>query len=159
MSTHSPACSCPVLERNINSHLDSGCSEHKSSTGDQVHAKEEPKGKLAPIFSQSQSSNLKSTSIPTISPEINSEAGPSKKKRKVDGSSSATSQPSNQKHTNRRVFGDSAAKLGAPLAERLRPQCLDDFVGQKHLIGPHSLLRNLLKSGNLGSIIFWGPPG
>ncbi|KAI9569582.1 DNA polymerase III, clamp loader complex, gamma/delta/delta subunit [Boletus coccyginus] len=46
-----------------------------------------------------------------------------------------------------------------PLAERLRPQSLDEFVGQKHLTGPCSLLRSLLGSGNLGGIIFWGPPG
>ncbi len=46
-----------------------------------------------------------------------------------------------------------------PLAERLRPKKLDDFVGQKHLIGEGAVLRKLIDSGNLQSIIFWGPPG
>lgn len=152
---HSPACSCSVLERDINHHLDSGCSEHKLGTGSQLPAKEESKGKLAPIFSQAQGSNPKPPRISATSPEVRCE-GPSKKKRKIDASSSVATQPlsGSQKHTNRRVFDASA-----PLAERLRPRSLDEFVGQTHLTGPHSLLRNLLGSGNLGGIIFWGPPG
>ena len=156
--THSPACSCSVLERDINNHLDSGCSEYKltrsAASGSQLQAKDESKGKLAPIFSQGQGSNSAA-----ISSEINSE-GPSKKKRKVDTSSLAVTQPafSGQKYANKRTF-DPTTKTSAPLAERLRPQRLDEFVGQEHLTGPNSLLRNLLGSGNLGSIIFWGPPG
>ena len=47
----------------------------------------------------------------------------------------------------------------APLAERLRPQSLDEFVGQSHLTGPDSLLMGLLGNGSTGSMIFWGPPG
>lgn len=46
-----------------------------------------------------------------------------------------------------------------PLADRLRPQSLDDVVGQQHLLGPDGLLHRLLKAGSLSSIIFWGPPG
>lgn len=46
-----------------------------------------------------------------------------------------------------------------PLAERLRPQSLDDIVGQQHLVGPDGVFRKLIESGNLPSIIFWGPPG
>ena len=63
-----------------------------------------------------------------------------------------------EKHGNKRVF-DATAKSTMPLAERLRPQSLDEFVGQKHLTGPHSLLRKLFESGSPGGIIFWGPPG
>ena len=48
---------------------------------------------------------------------------------------------------------------GAPLAARLRPRDLDDYVGQEHLIGPNKLLRRLIESGQLPSIILWGPPG
>ncbi|KAI0645901.1 P-loop containing nucleoside triphosphate hydrolase protein [Trametes meyenii] len=47
----------------------------------------------------------------------------------------------------------------APLAERLRPQSLEEFVGQLHLTGPGSLLMSQLDQGATGSIIFWGPPG
>lgn len=46
-----------------------------------------------------------------------------------------------------------------PLAERMRPRNLDQYVGQKHLVGEGSVLRNMLRSGNLSSFILWGPPG
>ncbi|HLV24510.1 MAG TPA: replication-associated recombination protein A [Moheibacter sp.] len=46
-----------------------------------------------------------------------------------------------------------------PLAERLRPKTLDDFINQKHLIGENSPIRIMLKSGHIASMIFWGPPG
>ena len=47
----------------------------------------------------------------------------------------------------------------APLAERLRPQTLDDYIGQEHLVGPGSILRRMIDSGNVSSFILWGPPG
>jgi putative ATPase len=47
----------------------------------------------------------------------------------------------------------------APLPERLRPKTFDEFVGQQHLIGPGKVLRRLIESGNVPSMIFWGPPG
>ena len=46
-----------------------------------------------------------------------------------------------------------------PLPERMRPQSLDDYVGQRHLIGEGCVLRNMLSTGNLSSFILWGPPG
>lgn len=47
----------------------------------------------------------------------------------------------------------------APLAERLRPRSLDDYMGQKHLIGEGAVLRKAIESGNIPSMILWGPPG
>src|SRR5450631_2322561 len=47
----------------------------------------------------------------------------------------------------------------APLAERLRPESLDQLVGQKHLTGPGSILRTALEQGKMPSMILWGPPG
>ncbi len=47
----------------------------------------------------------------------------------------------------------------APLPERLRPKTIAEFVGQQHLIGEGKVLRKLIESGNIPSIIFWGPPG
>jgi putative ATPase len=47
----------------------------------------------------------------------------------------------------------------APLPERLRPKTFDEFVGQQHLIGEGKVLRRLIESGNVPSMIFWGPPG
>lgn len=46
-----------------------------------------------------------------------------------------------------------------PLPERMRPHDLDGYVGQRHLIGPGGVLRNMIETGNLSSFILWGPPG
>ena len=46
-----------------------------------------------------------------------------------------------------------------PLADRLRPQNLDEVAGQDHLLGPDGALTRLIRAGSLGSLIFWGPPG
>jgi putative ATPase len=50
-------------------------------------------------------------------------------------------------------------KSNIPLAERLRPQKLEDYIGQEHLVGEKGILSTILESGNLPSIVFWGPPG
>jgi putative ATPase len=49
--------------------------------------------------------------------------------------------------------------MSAPLAERLRPKSLDEFIGQEHLVGQGAVLRRMIESGNMSSIILWGPPG
>ncbi|MEG0796012.1 MAG: replication-associated recombination protein A [Odoribacter sp.] len=46
-----------------------------------------------------------------------------------------------------------------PLAERLRPKTLDDYIGQQHLVGPGRVLRKMIESGSVASFILWGPPG
>ena len=46
-----------------------------------------------------------------------------------------------------------------PLAERLRPQELDNYIGQKHLVGEKAILRQMIESGHIASFILWGPPG
>ena len=46
-----------------------------------------------------------------------------------------------------------------PLAERLRPETLEDFVGQHQLLGPGKILRRLIEGDRIASMIFWGPPG
>ena len=46
-----------------------------------------------------------------------------------------------------------------PLAERLRPKTLDEYIGQKHLVGQGAVLRNMIESGHISSFILWGPPG
>ena len=58
-------------------------------------------------------------------------------------------------------FDDSIgrSRMLAPLPERMRPHDLDGYVGQRHLIGPGCILRNMIDSGNLPSFILWGPPG
>ncbi len=49
--------------------------------------------------------------------------------------------------------------MNQPLAERLRPATLDEFTGQEHLVGRQAVLRKMIESGNLTSLILWGPPG
>ena len=46
-----------------------------------------------------------------------------------------------------------------PLAERLRPKTLDEYIGQKHLVGPGAVLRKMIEGGRITSFILWGPPG
>ena len=59
------------------------------------------------------------------------------------------------------LFSASGLSEGAPqpLADKLRPQSLDEVVGQDHLLGPDGTLKRMLEAGRLSSIIFWGPPG
>ena len=54
------------------------------------------------------------------------------------------------------LFGQEPPR---PLAARLRPQCLEEYVGQTHLLGEGKLLRRLIETDQLASMIFWGPPG
>lgn len=54
---------------------------------------------------------------------------------------------------------DAAVDLAQPLAARMRPRTLDEFVGQKHVVGPGTLLRRAIERDQLSSAIFWGPPG
>ena len=46
-----------------------------------------------------------------------------------------------------------------PLAERLRPRTLDEYIGQEHLVGPQGVFRKFIETGNVPSFILWGPPG
>ena len=61
------------------------------------------------------------------------------------------------------LFEEPASAAGpapaGPLADRMRPRALDEIVGQEHLLGPGRVLRAALESGELHSMILWGPPG
>ena len=56
------------------------------------------------------------------------------------------------------LFSMSAQTL-SPLADRMRPRTLDEFVGQRHIVGPGKLRRRAIEADRLTSSIFWGPPG
>ncbi|MBQ5771334.1 MAG: AAA family ATPase, partial [Clostridia bacterium] len=56
------------------------------------------------------------------------------------------------------LFSMGAQKL-APLADRMRPRTLDEFMGQKQIVGEGKLLRRAIEADRLTSSIFWGPPG
>ncbi|EKM54373.1 uncharacterized protein PHACADRAFT_210174 [Phanerochaete carnosa HHB-10118-sp] len=135
-----PICSRTVAENDINTHLDSNCSDDALIT---VSARlPDPKAKqsIAPIFSQRSAAS-------------SSRITPSGSKNKRPAASSADAGPA------KRSKACTKLSAAAPLAERLRPQSLDEFVGQPHLTGPSSLLMNLTRSGSFGSLILWGPPG
>src|SRR5437899_665851 len=55
--------------------------------------------------------------------------------------------------------GEKAADRTRPLADRMRPRTIDEFVGQEHLISPGKPLRTQIERDDTGSLIFWGPPG
>jgi len=60
------------------------------------------------------------------------------------------------------LFADKPSagkKPSQPLADRMRPATIDDFIGQEHLLGAGKLLRGMLETGKLQSLILWGPPG
>lgn len=58
-----------------------------------------------------------------------------------------------------RRFFVTLHNMSEPLAERLRPRTLDDYVGQEHLVGQGAVLRKMIDSGHISSFILWGPPG
>jgi putative ATPase len=58
-----------------------------------------------------------------------------------------------------RASSAAPAARRAPLAERLRPRTIDEFVGQQHLLGPGRVLRDMIEGGQVESLILWGPPG
>ena len=57
------------------------------------------------------------------------------------------------------LFEQATEAKNVPLAERLRPHALDEMVGQQHLLGPGKILRRLIETDQVTSLIFWGPPG
>ncbi|MCI0531679.1 MAG: replication-associated recombination protein A, partial [candidate division Zixibacteria bacterium] len=59
------------------------------------------------------------------------------------------------------LFGKAPLKKNplTPLADRLRPEVLDEFVGQRHILGEGSILRKAILEDKISSLIFWGPPG
>ena len=57
------------------------------------------------------------------------------------------------------IFFNFALTMSKPLAERMRPRSLDEYIGQKHLVGKGAVLRNMIEAGRISSFILWGPPG
>ncbi|KAF8272379.1 hypothetical protein EI94DRAFT_1718495 [Lactarius quietus] len=151
-----PICSRHVPEELINQHLDANCR-------DTILAPSTPKKTLrissarpvAPIFRASGSAK---PDLFTSQRTQNATTNKSSPKRKIAGDfpqlAHAATSVKRTKHTIA-----SRLQAASPLAERLRPNTLDDFVGQVHLTGPNSLLSTLVEKGATGSIILWGPPG
>ncbi|KAG5637979.1 hypothetical protein H0H81_002340 [Sphagnurus paluster] len=154
-----PICSKEVPSSVINEHLDSSCLKHidsaLQSSSSSCHLDHTSKpvtqqktkslsfSPIAPIFSQRHqrtSTNSQVHNIPKTS-----------QKRNITEDHVSRPPAKRSKQAN--------LKAAAPLAEKLRPEIFSDFVGQKHLIGPGSLLMKTFSDDTAGSIIFWGPPG
>ena len=61
--------------------------------------------------------------------------------------------------TQTSLFTDEVHAGVSPLADRMRPQDLDGFVGQRHLVGRGKIIRNMIEQDRVASMILWGPPG
>ncbi|KAG8929206.1 glycerol ethanol, ferric requiring protein [Tulasnella sp. 417] len=163
-----PVCNGHVLEKNINGHLDSGCKRYLIATeaadmsgpskgkASRAAGKSSKEVTLAPIFSQAKPKRPAPPSSPDIKDEIeisDSEAAPQASSSKSEQSST---RPPPFKKPRTTLSNIQAA---APLAERMRPQSLDEVIGHEHITGRDSLLRSLISGGGTGSLILWGPAG
>jgi putative ATPase len=156
----SPICSREVPEQLINLHLDANCRDAipGPSTRTPKKTRSSSARPVASIFEAGGPARYASGSSASQQPSQRPAANRPPQKRLLleDAPRSSAHIPpvKRSKHT----IG-SHLQEASPLAERLRPDTLDDFVGQVHLTGPDSFLSTLIEKGAVGSIILWGPPG
>ncbi|KAH9075710.1 P-loop containing nucleoside triphosphate hydrolase protein [Lactarius deliciosus] len=156
MSCLSPICSRRVPEELINQHLDANCRDTilGPSTPTKIRRTSSTRP-VAPIFRASGSAKHDLfTSQRTQHAAVNKPS----QKRRTTGDIPQLSHTATSVKRTRHTIG-LHLQAASPLAERLRPNILDDFVGQVHLTGPNSFLSTLSENGAIGSIILWGPPG
>ncbi|KAH9964563.1 P-loop containing nucleoside triphosphate hydrolase protein [Russula dissimulans] len=147
-----PICSRQVPEQSINLHLDANCRDAIPGPSTSKRTQKSSTRPVAPIFKTSGSAIT--SQPPSQRPAANRLPPSQKRKPPSDLPRSSTSLVKRSKQT----IG-SNLQAASPLAERLRPNTLDEFVGQVHLTGADSFLSTLIEKGALGSIILWGPPG
>jgi putative ATPase len=130
--------------------------EADQRSSSQRQRRQDPENNLAPIFSLTPKPRTDpSTRTLSAEPDVSAtDPSGSSNKRKIKDQSLPQTVSSKRKKT-----GPSNLQSAAPLAERLRPSSLEEFVGQNHLLKSGSLISNMLDTGSIGSIIFWGPPG
>jgi putative ATPase len=154
---HSPICSRPVPEQLINRHLDANCRDAipgpSTSKKTRTSSARRP---VAPIFKTGGPARHDLSTLQQSSqrPVIDRPS----QKRKLSGDAPRSSAHMSLAKQSKPTIG-SRLQAASPLAERLRPSTLDEFVGQVHLTGPDSFLSTLTEKGAVGSIILWGPPG
>ncbi|KAL1744674.1 hypothetical protein HDZ31DRAFT_63891 [Schizophyllum fasciatum] len=168
-----PVCDERVPAADINEHLDNACTLPKQKTlapsAPSRKQTQPPKAtqsastsKVAPIFARAKpdpaqsSSNAHASTSHSSSPHFSASQFTStprmSRKRTQDDTPSGPS-------AKRTRTGTSNLQAAAPLAEKLRPSTLSEFIGQAHLTAPDSLLMSTVNNGAAGSMIFWGPPG
>ncbi|CAD0092561.1 unnamed protein product [Aureobasidium mustum] len=162
MSSHQlvdcPICSKPVKELNINRHIDSGC---ESFIDDSPPTTQQNAPKSTQVASFFQTPAAKRThSIPTSTQALNGAAPPKSTQTSItttkrpleDIKDEDTPQPLPKKSKNINL------EKAAPLAERMRPQSLDEVQGQE-LVGRNGILRSLIETDRVPSMVLWGGPG
>ncbi|THX20029.1 putative AAA family ATPase [Aureobasidium pullulans] len=153
-----PICSKPVKELNINRHIDSGCHEF---TDESPPPTQQPPPKPTQVASFFQTPAAKRTqSIPSSTQPLNGTEVPKNvqtpiatQKRPLEDVKEEDSHhplPKRSKNVN--------LEKAAPLAERMRPRTLDEVQGQE-LVGPKGVLRSLIETDRVPSMVLWGGPG
>ncbi|KAI0335056.1 P-loop containing nucleoside triphosphate hydrolase protein [Cubamyces sp. BRFM 1775] len=150
-----PVCSKSVLERDINRHLDNNCSDDTPAPSTQTQKGKMSQASLTSLFTPTTRGSQGSPSL-SQNPSF-PRYGHTRKRSEAELEDLSATEVTPLKR--QRVTTSSRLRSAAPLAERLRPQSLEEFVGQPHLTGAGSLLMSQLDRGATGSIIFWGPPG
>jgi putative ATPase len=149
-----------VPEELINRHLDANCREAipGPSTPKRVHRTSSARP-VASIFKGPSVGPVTRSDSPTLQPIQRSAENRHSQKRKLAGDLPEISAHLTQAKRAKPTTVGSRLQAVSPLAERLRPNTLEEFVGQTHLTGPDSFLSTLTEKGAVGSIILWGPPG
>jgi putative ATPase len=148
-----------VLEELINRHLDANCRDTilGPSTAPKPHRISSARP-VAPIFKGPSGGPATTSRIDLSQPSQHSAANIYPQKRKPIGDLKISAHWTPAKRTKPNTVS-SRLQAASPLAERLRPNDLEEFVGQTHLTGPNSFLSTLAEKGAIGSLILWGPPG
>ncbi|KAH9994420.1 hypothetical protein BJV77DRAFT_1059960 [Russula vinacea] len=168
-SSLNPICSRPVPEQLINQHIDANCRDAipgpSSSTPKRTRTSS-ARRPVAPIFKTGGPATTKHDDLSTPGlqqPSQRPTTNRPSQKRKLSGDAPSAhhraSGVSLVKQGKAKATIGSRLQAASPLAERLRPSTLDEFVGHVHLTGPDSFLSTLTEKGAVGSIILWGPPG
>jgi hypothetical protein len=158
-----------VPEQLINQHIDANCRDAipgpSSSTPKRTRTSS-ARRPVAPIFKTGGPATTKHDDLSTPGlqqPSQRPTTNRPSQKRKLSGDAPSAhhraSGVSLVKQGKAKATIGSRLQAASPLAERLRPSTLDEFVGHIHLTGPDSFLSTLTEKGAVGSIILWGPPG
>lgn len=156
ISCHSPICSRRVPEELINQHLDANCRDTILGPSAPKKTRRTSSARpVAPIFGATGSAKH---DLFTSQRTQHTATDKPSQKRKTTGDFPLLPHTTMSIKRTRHTIA-SHLQAASPLAERLRPNTVDDFVGQVHLTGPNSFLSTLVERGAIGSIILWGPPG
>ncbi|XP_023219239.1 ATPase WRNIP1 homolog C26H5.02c-like [Centruroides sculpturatus] len=150
MDVECPVCSLKFKNDVINSHLDK-CLEKTESSH---NASKRSSGETSNFF---EAKKIKSNSVDNL-PKSVSENGNLCQKSFLD----FEKKPKNflpSPKTSHSIDDKTPSKLFAPLADQMRPNSLNEYSGQEHVLGEECILRKLIEKNEIPSMIFWGPPG